>query len=50
MPTSFDFATAQQIIFGAGKANSVADLAKELGQRALVITGRSQPARPNITC
>ena len=43
MVSPFDFATAQQIIFGAGKANSIATLAKELGERALVITGVSNP-------
>lgn len=41
MGPSFDFATAQQIIFGAGKANTIATHAKELGERALVITGKS---------
>lgn len=41
MSTSFEFATAQQIIFGAGKANTVATLARELGRAALVIVGRS---------
>lgn len=43
MPTSFEFATAQQIIFGAGKANAICALAKELGKRALVVSGTSNP-------
>ena len=43
MATTFEFATAQQIIFGAGKANAILALAKEVGQRALVITGVSNP-------
>jgi alcohol dehydrogenase class IV len=41
MPTTFEFATAQQIIFGTGKANTILDHAKTLGERALVITGHS---------
>lgn len=43
MATAFEFATAQQIIFGAGKANTIATLAQSLGQRALIITGQSSP-------
>lgn len=43
MAITFEFATAQQIIFGNGKANSIAHLAQSLGQRALVITGKSNP-------
>ena len=43
MGVTFEFATAQQIIFGEGKASSIATLAKELGQCAFVITGRSNP-------
>ncbi len=41
MATTFEFATAQQIIFGVGKADSIATLAQELGGRAFVITGSS---------
>ena len=41
MATTFEFATAQQIIFGAGKANTIPKLAKGLGTRALVLTGKS---------
>ncbi len=43
MAINFEFATAQQIIFGNGKANSIASLAQTLGQRALVITSTSNP-------
>jgi alcohol dehydrogenase class IV len=48
MAAPFEFATAQQIIFGDGKAHSIAALAKELGQRAFVITGRSHPLVPSL--
>lgn len=43
MATTFDFATAQQIVFGVGKAKTIANLSKELGQRALVVSGKSNP-------
>ena len=43
MGTSFEFATAQQIVFGVGKANTITAYAQSLGQRALVITGVSNP-------
>jgi alcohol dehydrogenase class IV len=43
MPISFEFATAQQIFFGAGKSNSIQSLAKETGSRALVVSGTSNP-------
>lgn len=43
MATAFEFATAQQIIFGAGKASAIASYAQQLGERALVISGRSNP-------
>ncbi len=36
----FEFATAAQIIFGAGSLKQVGPLAAELGRRALVTTGR----------
>jgi alcohol dehydrogenase class IV len=48
MATPFEFATAQQIIFGAGKANTIATLAKEIGDRALVILGKSNPRTQNL--
>ena len=44
MTTRFEFATATRIIFGAGTVREAGTLAKELGQRALVVTGRT-PAR-----
>ncbi|MBI2924781.1 MAG: iron-containing alcohol dehydrogenase [Verrucomicrobia bacterium] len=39
-PFHFEFATATRIIFGAGKLREIGPLAKEFGQRALVVTGR----------
>jgi alcohol dehydrogenase class IV len=38
---NFEFATATRIVFGAGSAAHVGDLAKGLGGRALVVTGRN---------
>ncbi len=37
----FQFATASQIVFGAGKVAEVAPAAAGMGSRALVVTGRS---------
>jgi alcohol dehydrogenase class IV len=37
----FEFATATKIIFGPGTLRDAGPLAKELGQRALVVTGRN---------
>jgi alcohol dehydrogenase class IV len=42
MATSFQFATATQIVFGAGKVQTVAKAAAGMGSHALVVTGRSQ--------
>ena len=36
----FEFATANRIIFGPGTAREAGRLARELGRRALVVTGR----------
>jgi alcohol dehydrogenase class IV len=41
---TFDFATATRIVFGAGKVREAAALAKVMGERPLLVTGRS-PAR-----
>jgi alcohol dehydrogenase class IV len=38
---NFEFATAQRIVFGAGKLGEVGPMARGLGGRALVVTGRS---------
>ncbi len=38
--TQFEFATATQIVFGAGKLSEVGPIAVALGSRALVVTGR----------
>ena len=45
--STFEFATAQRIIFGAGKVKQAGGIAAELGRRALVVTG-SRPARAQI--
>jgi len=37
----FEFATATRVVFGPGASREVPPLARELGQRALVVTGRS---------
>lgn len=48
----FEFATATQIIFGAGSLKQVGPLAAELGRQALVVTGqridRAQPLLENL--
>lgn len=38
---NFEFATASRIVFGRGKVNEVGAIAKQFGNRALVITGNS---------
>jgi alcohol dehydrogenase class IV len=38
---TFEFATAARIIFGAGTFRDIGSLAKECGQRALVVTGKN---------
>jgi alcohol dehydrogenase class IV len=38
----FEFATATRILFGPGRLRDVGALAKEVGNRALVVTGRDQ--------
>ena len=54
---AFEFATANRILFGAGKLAEVVPAVKALGQRALVVTGKSvERAQPlldlltNIEC
>jgi len=37
----FEFTTATRILFGTGRLNEIGGLAKSLGKRALVITGRN---------
>jgi len=39
-PTHFEFATATRIVFGPGRVREAGSLAKALGKRALVVTGR----------
>ena len=41
MSLNFEFATAGRIVFGAGVVSQVGPLAKQLGRRVLVVTGRS---------
>jgi len=41
---NFEFATANRIVFGAGKLKEVGDLASYLGKRALVVIGKSAGA------
>lgn len=43
----FEFSTAAQIVFGAGKVREIGAFARTLGRRAMVVTGRS-PARADI--
>ena len=38
----FEFATAGRIVFGAGTAREIVPAAKEMGQRALLVAGRSR--------
>ncbi len=43
-PAPFEFATASRIVFGPGRLAEIGPLARELGRRALVVTG-SHPER-----
>jgi alcohol dehydrogenase class IV len=43
----FDFATAARIMFGPGAVAEVAPAAREMGRRALVVTGRT-PGRASV--
>lgn len=46
----FEFATATKIVFGAGKLREIGPIARELGTRPIVITGRdSKRAEPLLT-
>ena len=40
MSAKFEFATATKIVFGAGAVRNVGAMAKDFGNRALVVTGR----------
>jgi alcohol dehydrogenase class IV len=42
MTCSFEFATATRIVFGAGRSREIGALAKQLGKRALIVTGSDQ--------
>lgn len=47
LASDFEFATATQVLFGAGRLQEVGPRAAELGRRALVVTGAtSSRARP----
>ena len=39
--SAFEFASAGRIVFGCGKLAEIGGLARELGDRALIVTGRS---------
>ena len=43
MLPAFEFATAQQIVFGAGKAATLPALVRDWGPRGLVVHGQTQP-------
>ena len=45
---SFEFATANRIIFGTGKLNGLGDQLKERAKRLLLVTGRSSDAIPRV--
>lgn len=46
-PPRFEFATATRLIFGAGAARNLGEIARDLGRRALVVTGaHPDRARP----
>jgi alcohol dehydrogenase class IV len=45
----FEFATATRLIFGTGTLKEAAPLAKELGQRAFVVTGRDTDRAKQLT-
>ena len=45
---SFEFATANRIIFGAGKLNSLAEQLTGSAQRLLLVRGRSSDAIPRV--
>lgn len=45
----FEFATASRIIFGPGSMKEASALAKEFGQRALVVTGRDTTRASQLT-
>ena len=46
--TSFEFATANRIIFGAGKLNGLADQLKGRAKRLLLVCGNSSDAIPRV--
>jgi len=46
--SSFEFATANRIIFGAGKLNGLADQLKGRAKRLLLVTGKSSDAIPRV--
>jgi alcohol dehydrogenase class IV len=45
---SFEFATASRIVFGTGQASRAAELARGLGRRILLVTGRPRPGTAAI--
>jgi len=45
----FEFATATRILFGAGTVREVPPAAREMGRRALLVTGRSQERSASLS-
>lgn len=45
---SFEFATAQRIIFGRNKLAAIESCKEELGQKTLIVTGASQRFAPSL--
>ncbi len=46
----FEFATATRILFGPGRLREVAPFARTMGNRALVVTGRTAGRVEPLTC
>ena len=46
---TFEFATAQRILFGRGKSQQIPTLARDFGRRALVVLGASSRGRQELT-
>ena len=49
MPLEFEFATATRILFGRGKVRDLGSLARALGRRAFIVTGRSATRAERLT-
>ena len=49
MGIGFEFATATRIVFGQGALRQIGSLAKPLGSKALIVTGRDSTRAQNLT-